>query len=610
MSNITVTTVEAQKGFYPTPPALAAKLLEGLEMSHELSILEPSAGTGNLIFALAPLIRKYYYSRSCYGNMRVDVDCCEIDPALQGILHDSFSHKAKDLCEESMKAVLEAEGCDKYNTRGLSDSTREVYEHLQEMETLFEKTKVRLVHDDFLTFETNHHYDAIIMNPPFANGDEHLMKAIQMQKRSGGAIRCILNAETIRNPYTHKRMQLVQWLQELEAEIEYVEGAFQDAERSTDVEVAIIKVDIPKPELLSGIFEKCKKAEMEKEPTPEGPTGLVIPDIVKQFVSLYNVEVNAGCELIREYLALKPYILESATKSSYNKPILQISVGSDHANDTPSVNEYIRRVRHKYWAVLFQRKEFTGQLTKNLQEMLNDKVREMVNYEFSEFNIRQIMLEMNAAMQQGVVETILELFQTLTVKHTYSVEFGKNIHYFNGWKTNKAWKVDKKVIIPGYLHADSWSRDTLNTYRAYGLLSDIEKALNYLDGHMTADVGLSSALDRANREGRTRNIQCKYFDMTCYKKGTVHLNFTCPELIDRFNIFCSRHRNWLPPSYGRTAYANMDAEEKAVVDSFHGDGTEGSGEKAYAAVMARPDYFLAPPNNETLMLDSGADMED
>lgn len=610
MSNFTVATAEAQKGFYPTPPALATKLLEGLKMSHELSILEPSAGTGNLIFALAPLIRKYYYSRSCYGNMRVDVDCCEIDPALQGILQDSFSKKAKEACEESMKAVLEAEGCDKYNTRGLSDDTREVYEHLQDMETLFEKTRVRLVHNDFLTLETQHHYDAIIMNPPFANGDAHLMKAIQMQKRSGGAIRCILNAETIRNPYTHQRMQLVQWLQELDAEIEFVEGAFLDAERATDVEVAIIKIDIPKPELLSGIFEKCKKTEMEKEPAPEDPTGLVIPDIVKQFVSLYNVEVNAGCELIREYLALKPYILTSAIKSSYNKPILQMSVGSDHADDTPSVNEYIRCVRHKYWAVLFQRKEFTGQLTKNLQEMLNDKVREMVNYEFSEYNIRQIMLELNCAMQQGVVETILELFETLTVKHTYSEEFGKNIHYFNGWRTNKAWMVGKKVIIPGYLYADSWSHDTLNTYRAYSLLSDIEKVLNYLDGHMTAEVGLSGALDRANREGRTRNIQCKYFDMTCYKKGTVHLTFTCPELIDRLNIFCARQRNWLPPTYGRTAYANLDAEEKAVVDSFHGDGTEGSGEQAYAAVMARPDYFLAPPNNETLMLNSSADMED
>ena len=37
------------------------------------------------------------------------------------------------------------------------------------------------------------------MNPPFAQGEKHLLKALEMQER-GGAIICILNAETIRNP--------------------------------------------------------------------------------------------------------------------------------------------------------------------------------------------------------------------------------------------------------------------------------------------------------------------------------------------------------------------------------------------------------------------------
>ena len=51
----------------------------------------------------------------------------------------------------------------------------------------------------------------------------------------------------------------------------------------------------------------------------------------------------------------------------------------------------------------------------------------------------------------------------------------------------------------------------------------------------------------------------------------------------------------------------MDAEEKAVVDSFHGDGTEGSGEKAYANVLARANYYLAPANNDTPLLDCGSE---
>ena len=52
-----------------------------------------------------------------------------------------------------------------------------------------------------MTFYTYKHYDLIIMNPPFDNGDKHLLKAIDLQK-NGGAIICLLNAETLKNPYS------------------------------------------------------------------------------------------------------------------------------------------------------------------------------------------------------------------------------------------------------------------------------------------------------------------------------------------------------------------------------------------------------------------------
>ena len=78
-------------------------------------------------------------------------------------------------------------------------------------------------------------------------------------------------------------------------------------------------------------------------------------------------------------------------------------------------------------------------------------------------------------------------------------------------------------------------------------------------------------------------------------------------LLDRFNIFCARQRGWLPPCYGKTAYSQMDAEEKAVVDSFHGDGTEGSGEKEYSNVLDKANYYLAPPNNDTPLLGCGSE---
>lgn len=86
----------------------------------------------------------------------------------------------------------------------------------------------------------------------------------------------------------------------------------------------------------------------------------------------------------------------------------------------------------------------------------------------------------------------------------------------------------------------------------------------------------------------------------------MHINFRNQELVDRFNIYCCRHKGWLPPSYGKAQYSNMQTAEKVVVDSFHGDGKEGSGEKAYTMVMARPDYYLAEPTRELPLLMAGA----
>jgi len=94
---------------------------------------------------------------------------------------------------------------------------------------------------------------------------------------------------------------------------------------------------------------------------------------------------------------------------------------------------------------------------------------------------------------------------------------------------------------------------------------------DYLDGNKTSPVDLSGTLKQACESGKTRNIYCKYFDVTLYKKGTMHIKFRNQALVDRFNIYCCRKKNWLPPSYGKSTYAEMNEAEREVVDSFHGN---------------------------------------
>ena len=211
----------------------------------------------------------------------------------------------------------------------------------------------------------------------------------------------------------------------------------------------------------------------------------------------------------------------------------------------------------------------------------------MANYEFSMFNIQQVLAQMQAQLTRGVEETIMALFEKLTSEHTWYQECQKNIHYYNGWKTNRAHKVGKKCIIPENGFASLWytgKKGDLDKYKCYEILSDLEKALNYLDCGETSEYNLEYAIQTAIESGLTK-VACKYFTVVFYKKGTCHITFTCPSVIDKLNIFAGRRKGWLPPRYGKVRYDDMTDEEQAVIDDF-------SGKEAYEAVCNEPGRYI------------------
>ena len=289
-----VSTEAARDGFYPTPPSVAEKMLAGIDFRYIQSVLEPSAGKGSLVDALA----KASYS----DRYALDVDCCEIDPMLRQLCRYNFSEERKrEIYAE--RAPLDRMG---YGSR--SEAQEREYKRLSYETRVLERVNVHIVHDDFFTYRTHKHYDLILMNPPFADGDRHLLRALDMQK-DGGSIVCLLNAETLRNPYTATRAILVGKLNELGAEIQYIEDAFsKDAERKADVDVAIVKVHIPMPERESEFFKRMKEAvDQDIEPDPE-IQALVAGDYIEQAVQMYRVEVDATTAFIQEYRALSPYM--------------------------------------------------------------------------------------------------------------------------------------------------------------------------------------------------------------------------------------------------------------------------------------------------------------
>ena len=603
MKTTEMTTTRGKDQFYPTPPSIAEKMLAGLDMMYVRSVLEPSAGKGDLIEAIGRKnLAMYQYDGA------IEVDFCEIDPYLRQICKYNFSDEKKHEIYEQYEPLQ------RRSFSALSESEKREHRRLDRELDLFRKTKVYCVHDDFLTYRTYKHYDLILMNPPFANGDEHLLRAIKMQERQGGSVICLLNAETVRNPYTGIRIQLTAKLKEYDAKIEYVENAFSDAERKADVDVAIIRVHIPQPPPdESDIWKRMKKAVEEDDiPDPE-LHALITGDYIEQAITLYRTEVAATMELVRQYKALIPYMGRSLKgNESFDKmPILNLVVGDDNYLHGFDLDKYMRTVRLKYWSALFSNEKFIGRLTSELRDKYHEQINRMADYEFSAFNIKQVALEMQSEMTQGIEKAIMDLFEKLTYTHAYDPDFSSNKHYYNGWVTNKAWKIGKKCIIPTY-GMFSWyksSRETFYVSEAYKVISDIEKAFDYLDGGRTGEINLLSRLEGASAQGKTRNIECKYFKIDIFKKGTTHIKFY-PEampLVDRLNIYASQKKGWLPPRYGKARYKDMAADEKAVVDSFHGDGATGSGEKAYTEVMTNAAFYLAEPTQKLPALMAGSE---
>jgi len=543
-------TDNKNRDFYPTPQKLIDKMLSGVDLEKIETILEPSAGSGNIVDALRQkeeIHNKYHRYEKC----KFDIDCIEIESNLQHIL------KGKNY---------------------------------------------RVVHNDFLTYDTMKEYSLIIMNPPFSNGCKHLLKALEMQSRTGGAVICLLNAETIRNVYTNERLDLQRKLTEYNAEIEFIQDAFldTDVERKTGVEIALIKVYIPKVQKESFIWNGLKKSQKEREYVATESTQLIDSDLFKAIVNQYQLEVEAGTKLIKEYFAMQPFILSEFGKNEETGEtiqkgncILSLKVG----NKELSVNQYIREVRGKYWKALFQNPKFIGQLTNNLQSEFYNKINELCDYDFSLYNIYQLKIDIPKKVASGIEDTILKLFDEFSNKYHYYDEMSKNIHYYNGWKTNKAWIINKKVIIPlnGYRDLQfSWGGFKPTYYETVRKLQDIEKCFNYLDGGLTEAVDLEKSLKFAEEYGETKNIQLKYFTITFYKKGTCHIVFNNEELLKKFNIFGSQRKGWLPPSYGKKSYKDMTAEEKEEMKKI-------VGEKEYNKVLENTGYYLFDGNNLNLL---------
>lgn len=515
------------KELYPTPEDVARKMTRLVDFDKVESILEPSAGYGNLAKAAIAAYDERHYRGFAEK---------ERDPFFADVI---------DLVEidEKCRAFLKSQ-------------------------------KANVIANDFLKFQTFKRYDLIIMNPPFSDGVKHILKAIEMQ-RYGGQIVCLLNSETINNPYTLERKVLVDKIKQYDGKVFDYGQCFMHSERPTDVNISCIYIDIPKgakSDILDGL-EKAAKVE-EQEFYERQQLSSELDEYMRAVVGQYRRECEAGLKLINEFYAVSKISLTSF-KNDFKQPILELKVYGK--SDGNIENRYLESVRYKYWEAFFARPEICKKMTGEMQIEFYSRLGELKKIEFNLDNIYELQIRMTQDTIGSIENAIMELFHEFARDHSWYAECANNIHhYYNGWATNKCGVINKKVIIPLDGFRDSLERRGGRVldlgYKPRRKLADIEKVFSYLDTGITdCWETVENIMEKARNEYQSQNIEFKYFTVTFYKKGTAHIIFKDMELLKRFNIFAGQHEGGLPPSYGKKAYSDMTEREKAVIDEFQGE---------------------------------------
>jgi hypothetical protein len=459
--------------FYPTPTHLATRMASMIDKDFSSRILEPSAGKGDLVQAVKARFERSY-------QPKLNVDCIEKEPELRALLTGSG---------------------------------------------------YRVIDTDFLAYTSTKQYDTIIMNPPFSNGDDHVLKAWDLIYN--GDVIALLNAETIRNPFSKSRKLLVSIIEQ-HGTIEFIEGAFNDAERKTDIDVALIHLK-KRNSINADYFGGMKAAGTEYEPAING-NQLAIPESrIENMVLAYDNAVMSK---------RKAVIAEA--EASYYANLIEGN-GTDKTEMVKqSLNEFVEGLRKSAWRTVINLADFHKYMTEKVRREFESQLEIVSQMEFTAANIKTFLKNLMADYDTIIEDCIEEAFDLMTRYHT------ENRVHIEGWKSNDYFFV-KRVVLPNMVCQYGLGKNV--RWEKVRELDDIDKALAHISGlpelinqDGKSVRGYQRVSDALNADGVDfgQAVESEFFKARIFKKGTVHLYFKDLMLLQQFNLIIGRKRAWLP----------------------------------------------------------------
>lgn len=500
--------------FYPTPKELVFKMLDKLQSDHYglnkcKYILEPESGKGDIINAY----KEYYLKEKNKYNTKYSIPTTSTEKYIK---FDVIEY------DKTLNSLLRGEG---HN----------------------------VIWDDYLTFDPPRFYDLIIQNVPFSNGVKHLLKSISIQERIGGIILCIINAETIKNPYSKERIELSNKLKEYSADIEYIQEAFTEAERKTDVEIAMIYLKIPMKNTETMFEREFKKDNVNIN--SDYSFRSIIPQMNKlqQLVFEFNICKNSIIKLYEEREKIKHLF-----KGLNIEQEIGIMDSEKSKAEHIAINDYISQITLEYWNKFIKETDFKSKLPSKLKNDFSYNMERQSDIPFTIENCRYFYENIMSSIPKSYESTVAEVFDKLTSRYSYTeASWNKNIYGYNGWKSNNAYMIKGKSIIPCYLEY------------SYQCIPDVLKDLTIIFNNLTSKKYILDTDEiRKKIQSCEKNIDAEFFYLDVYQKGTIHIKYKDENLLRQLNILAGKGKNWLPDNFMKKRYNDMSSEEKDLVKEF------------------------------------------
>ncbi|GAB3546411.1 DUF4942 domain-containing protein [Spirosoma fluminis] len=487
--------------FYPTPEAVIHQMVEPHRAELKgLQILEPSAGSGAIL--------------------------------------DYLTTKWVDVPKKNLYAI----------------------ESDPELTYTLQGKQYRVIENDFLTYSGDYSFDLILMNPPFSNGADHLLKAWEVLR--SGHIVCLLNQETINNLFSRKR-QLLTDIIEQHGSVKPLGPVFANAARRTNVNIALVRLEKKAPDPRFELdLDFVKEAEVDFSPEIAG-NQVALNDVTGAMLRQYELTRLAMVEFIKARNALLFYgnaFLKSG-KGNLNIGDSAHAACKEEKTSGAAYNRFISELNASAWRGIISKMEVEKIFTHGVYENLEKFRQSQGSMALTRENIISLvqLLIMN---REGIMDSaIVDVFDTFTKYHK------ENRCHVEGWKTNSAWKVNRKVILPGFLDADHrWQDHYRIYYDKWRQFEDIDKVMCWLSGKDYDDMSrpvkdYDYRVREHEKEYKLKSLkrsietiavgdnslhESEFFLIRCFKKGTLHITFKEEFLWATFNQRACKGKNWLP----------------------------------------------------------------